>query len=63
MEKVIHIVNDGGIELDVAVTEEELASFRDAAAQAAETGQQLDFDDWAFHELQKAYATFLTRER
>jgi hypothetical protein len=63
MEKVIHIVNDDGIELDVAVTEKELASFRDAAAQAVETGHQLEFDDWAFHELQKAYATLQTRER
>ncbi len=63
MEKVIHIVNDDGIDLDVAVTEEELDSFRDAAAQAAETGQQLEFDDWAFHELQKAFAAFQTRKR
>jgi len=63
MEKVIHIVNDDGLELDVAVTEEELASFRDAAAQAVETGRQLEFDDWAFHELRKADATFQTRER
>jgi hypothetical protein len=63
MGKVIHIINDDGIELDVAVTEEELASFRDAALQAAETGQQLEFDDWAFHELQKVYAAFQTRER
>ncbi len=62
MEKVIHIVSDDGIELDVAVTEKELASFRDAAAQAVETGQQLEFDDWALHELQNTYATLQTRE-
>ena len=63
MGKVIHIINDDGIELDVAVTEEELASFRDAALHAAETGQQLEFDDWVYHELQKAYAAFQTGER
>ncbi len=63
MEKVIYIVNDDGIKLDIAVTEEELASFRDAASQAAGTGQQLEFDDWAFNELQNAYATFQIRER
>jgi hypothetical protein len=62
MEKVINIVNDDGIELDVAVTEKELASFRDAAAQAVETGHHLEFDNWTFHELQKAYATLQARE-
>lgn len=57
------IVNDDGIEFDVVVTVEELTSFRDTAAQAAETGQQLEFDDWTFHVLQETYATFQTRER
>ncbi len=58
MEKVIHIVKDECIGLDVLVTEEELASFRKAAARAAKTGQKITFDDWALNELRKAFIEY-----
>lgn len=56
MEKVIHIASSHGAVYDVLVTEEELTSFRELAASAAQTGQKISFDEWALEELRKVFA-------